>query len=367
MQLLRSALIAKAVDSAYEEADEAVLVRTKRFLAWTAYQMENREGGSRNLQWWRIRRWAVPWSTPILSAAMFASTAAAVVACAGHPAVGLVVGFSWFIAAGCTGGLLTGIGAARNLYFAMGVIPRVMAGVCLGSSAINIAVLKSLIDGRLTNLYVLSGLTAVGGLSQGIAGGVVALHDTPLLSALRRPSRMDLATGLIAGLVALVVVGSVAGMSAGIGVAIVGFVGGVVCLTAARPADRPVEQVTPTTSFLEDIRGGVIFAVLGAISIGTAVYLALLSSVLPARTNMEVSALSGLGCGLAAFFLASHGAALWITALYLDARGVAPARIMGTLRDAWDRQLLRQVGAVYQFRHGDIQEHLAHEYAAQPG
>jgi hypothetical protein len=46
---------------------------------------------------------------------------------------------------------------------------------------------------------------------------------------------------------------------------------------------------------------------------------------------------------------------------WLALRGRLPWRLMGFLADAHQRGVLRQAGAVYQFRHAELQRHLAEQ------
>ena len=48
-----------------------------------------------------------------------------------------------------------------------------------------------------------------------------------------------------------------------------------------------------------------------------------------------------------------------LTELALTATGAGRVKFMRVLEDAHHRQVLRQAGAVYQFRHAELQEHLA--------
>ncbi|MGH8921171.1 MAG: AfsR family transcriptional regulator, partial [Actinomycetes bacterium] len=68
--------------------------------------------------------------------------------------------------------------------------------------------------------------------------------------------------------------------------------------------------------------------------------------------------LFGLAVGLAVFSSRAWGA-FTITRLWLAARGRLPLRLMRFLDDAHRRGVLRQVGAVYQFRHARLQDRLA--------
>jgi hypothetical protein len=64
-------------------------------------------------------------------------------------------------------------------------------------------------------------------------------------------------------------------------------------------------------------------------------------------------------------FAATHAGALAVTAVVLRRHDRAPARLLRFLEDAHRRGVLRQVGAVYQFRHARLQDHLAEEHRAQ--
>jgi hypothetical protein len=48
--------------------------------------------------------------------------------------------------------------------------------------------------------------------------------------------------------------------------------------------------------------------------------------------------------------------------MWLPLRGQLPWAVIAFLDDACERGVLRRAGAVYQFRHAQLQEHLAHEY-----
>jgi hypothetical protein len=74
----------------------------------------------------------------------------------------------------------------------------------------------------------------------------------------------------------------------------------------------------------------------------------------------------GPAAGLASAFVYGTAIALagawgrWCVARgWLACRGQLPPRLMAFLLDAHDRGVLRQVGAVWQFRHANLQRHLA--------
>ncbi|WP_030019567.1 hypothetical protein [Streptomyces monomycini] len=83
-----------------------------------------------------------------------------------------------------------------------------------------------------------------------------------------------------------------------------------------------------------------------------------------AGTGMAEGITAGIGFGLAVTSWGSFGAARICLAL----RRQVPWDLMGFLEDAHrSRGVLRQVGAVYQFRHIDLQRHLAQQrYGGDP-
>jgi hypothetical protein len=71
----------------------------------------------------------------------------------------------------------------------------------------------------------------------------------------------------------------------------------------------------------------------------------------------------GLLSGLVSGFRAGAAPSLLFTEIALLLRG-RQVRFMPLLETAMDRQVLRQAGAVYQFRHADLQDRLADRYEA---
>jgi hypothetical protein len=67
----------------------------------------------------------------------------------------------------------------------------------------------------------------------------------------------------------------------------------------------------------------------------------------------------GIGSSLA---FSAWGQWVAFARLWLPLRGRLPWAVMAFLDDACERGVLRRAGAVYQFRHAQLQEHLAHEY-----
>jgi hypothetical protein len=71
----------------------------------------------------------------------------------------------------------------------------------------------------------------------------------------------------------------------------------------------------------------------------------------------------GIVSGLVSGFRAGAAPSLLFTEVALLLRG-RRVRLMPLLERALDRQVLRQAGAVYQFRHADLQDRLADRYEA---
>jgi hypothetical protein len=80
---------------------------------------------------------------------------------------------------------------------------------------------------------------------------------------------------------------------------------------------------------------------------------------------IPVGIVFGLAAGLCVCLARAWGG-FAVTRLWLALRGQLPLQLMRFLDDARRRGVLRQVGAVYQFRHARLQDRLA-ENNARPG
>ncbi|MGW7513900.1 NACHT domain-containing protein [Streptomyces massasporeus] len=169
------------------------------------------------------------------------------------------------------------------------------------------------------------------------------------------------ATGLVVGLAAWLAAEFVfeleAGLVLGVGLAM-GLVAAVAFGLEAGPSDL-ARAVGPGSVLARDRRAYGIIALMSGLAFGLAfgVPVGLTSGFpLALATGLFVGVMFGLVYGLAT--------SMWW--VYLVARcglavlGRAPWRFMGFLADAHERRgVLRQTGAVYQFRHLDLQRHLA--------
>jgi predicted lipid-binding transport protein (Tim44 family) len=84
--------------------------------------------------------------------------------------------------------------------------------------------------------------------------------------------------------------------------------------------------------------------------------------------GLRVGLVVGLAFGLAVGLAFGSMPQVSLTELVLTTTGAGRVKFMRVLQDAHHRQVLRQAGAVYQFRHAELQDHLAeiHRRNTQP-
>jgi predicted alpha/beta hydrolase len=99
-----------------------------------------------------------------------------------------------------------------------------------------------------------------------------------------------------------------------------------------------------------------------AVVFGLIFWLGVLASVTPLRAvetalvfGIEAAFAGGLGYGLS---LTAWGQWVALARIWLPLTGRLPWRLISFLDDACRRGALRQAGAVYQFRHAQLQDHL---------
>ncbi|MFC7614404.1 hypothetical protein ACFQV2_13615 [Actinokineospora soli] len=123
-------------------------------------------------------------------------------------------------------------------------------------------------------------------------------------------------------------------------------------LGAATKELRDSPMVTPHDAFRADLRRTAVAALVGAVAGST--LMGLLGFF---DGSIGEGVLWGGAMGLATGWVAGLGPAWLLVAARPDVPG-RPARLMPTLRSALDKQVLRQAGLVYQFRHAELQIHL---------
>jgi hypothetical protein len=149
-----------------------------------------------------------------------------------------------------------------------------------------------------------------------------------------------------------------------------GMVGGVLWLMEwlRSPADD-ARAVTPWSVFRDDRTAAIVLGLVGGLLLGPmgALFMGVGWLVPPWGSGLMSLLKSGLEIGLAVGLVGGLVGGLGFTAwgqftivrAWLAVRGKLPWRLMAFLDDAHQRGVLRQAGAVYQFRHARLQNHLA--------
>ncbi|HET8660300.1 MAG TPA: NACHT domain-containing protein [Micromonosporaceae bacterium] len=246
-------------------------------------------------------------------------------------------------------------------------VSRLVYGLVVGvGTGLGAGLVFGLVAGLATGLVV--------GLSAGLVGGpVVGLRgkppQTPTQTVTRAPGRLKkfgsyFASGLVFGVGAGLVVVLKAGLSLGllIGMAtglisglMVRLIGGLGEWSVTAPA-HDVASRSPG-SLLRSTRRGVsgqtFVAGLGA-ALGTGLGAGLM-------VRPSVGLIVGLGVGIVVgpvIGLDTIWGRFLLARVWLSLRGQLPLRLMRFLDDAHRRGVLRQAGAVYQFRHARLQDRL---------
>ncbi|MFG2196823.1 NACHT domain-containing protein [Streptomyces sp. NPDC048639] len=212
------------------------------------------------------------------------------------------------------------------------------------------------------------------GFAVGVAGGFMGWLAVGLMgpgvrrgtpSARLRWSSNSLAIGLAAGLAVWLMGWLAAGLAYGLAY---GLVGGLMFgLTAGLTSENPdlTTAVGPVALLTRDRRVFFVVALTGGLVGGLAYGLADgLAYGLPdgLAYGLAVGLAIGLVVGLAIGLKRTAWVDFAVARTYLAARRRVPWRLMTFLQDAHEhRGVLRQVGAVYHFRHIDLQRHLARQ------
>ena len=338
------------------------------YLACYLNRLPTAEGqrGTRDFAWWRLAHHTLHPRTLPLVISLTASIAG-----------GLVGGFMGELGDGLTlfsgtvlGGLLFGLVG--------GLVGRLMGGLASGL----VGGLVIGLVGRLSdNLTV--GLSLAGLLVSGLVGGLSAsswhkegpgfadLHlDGRVSSLARQIIRNGLRFGPVAGLVgglALLLRGFDVGITgATTGALLVGLAGGLIAW-----AETPIPEnqaSTPLASWRADrtlnlsriIVFGLAFGLVFGLPLGLAFEINL-GFPRALMAGLGVGLPLGIGAGLV--FGSHHAWVAYAVATYRLACGHRlPRQLMPFLDDAHRLGLLRTVGPIYQFRHAELQDHLASAY-----
>jgi hypothetical protein len=326
---LREHLIDQLLVTAYP--DERQRAQVIRWLAWIAQQM----GPSRDLPWWEIPAWIPQWKLRITRALAVGLPAGTAAAFAASHLIGLVVGQVHGPVAAITAGIVVMVGAGVGSDQRGGGFmhaPRTLVPRWPRARQV-VRILQLILEGGV-----------VLGLGIGLAGA--------------------LAAGLVSGSVT----------RAGSGFA-VGFAVGFVFGAAVGPAillgslwATPIAvspSASPATTYRADLSSGVTTALMIGLVGGLAAGIAAGLRFGPAF-GFEAAAVFGLCAGLPIWFLSAQVPLVKLTELVLACQGNGRVHFLHLLEETLDRQVLRQAGAVYQFRHAALQERLAATYTQFP-
>ncbi|QUQ63923.1 BTAD domain-containing putative transcriptional regulator [Kutzneria sp. CA-103260] len=319
--------------------------QVERWLTFLARRLERER--TRDLAWWRLDR-----AVPRLVVGLYLGLPPAVLFAltgwlAAGPLVAGIYGVS-FAAAGCVthsvgrrpGPLrveaaFTGIAGRFARRFAVGA----MTGICLGL-------------GWSLPTEVIGVLAVVFGLAVGVHVWLGTPLDANRVSSPETVLRHDRAAALSFTLSFMVSLGLFYGLA--------------LTLTQDEPS---IEVLDDRFDVVLSAAGGVAAALLGRFFVpkpgGVAYGLAgavISGQLIPAADSavqaVVAGGLFGLAVGLSVCLARAWGA-FGCTRLWLASRGHVPLAFMAFLDDAHRRGVLRQVGAVYQFRHARLQERLA--------
>jgi hypothetical protein len=287
------------------------------------------QDGTRDLEWWRIPAWAQ-------AARRYLMVGVAVGLAVGLVA-GLLAGFGRGLVAGLLIGLVIGLVSGLVAGLLGGLIYKLLArsaGQRRPPHRMSRMWLRKTLNWR--NLVIGLGVGLEIGLGVGFRVGLVPDHNGGLV--------LGLVCGLVAGLA--------------------GVLGGALKdVLAADP--NSTTAMTPTVSWHDDRRFGLGVGLVAGLVVG-------LTGALGAESPGGLEA--GLGTGLVAGLVVALGVVLgfsraWsvsLTAAQLATKWRTPVRLMRFLDDACDRNVLRTVGPVYQFRHARLQDRLACQASTVP-
>ncbi len=315
---LRGHLLDQVLVTAYP--DEAERRHAAYWLEWIAHHMTSRPGGpTRDLDWWDIPRWLTRRTR--IPAALTVGLISGLVSgftfgLVGGPMVGLAIGSLTGLAAGSTIGSMGSLRAPRTL------IPRwptpIEARVWLVMELV--AGLLCGLGGSLAGILGLGlglgiGLGLVFGLVSGLIGAILGVWGSATVGSPtatpRRLHRQDVRYGLVSGLgpcLLLVLIG--------------GLVGGLYL--------------------------GRVFGLMSGVAFGL-------------MFGVAFGIISGVAFG---FRSAASGRLRLAEAVLRRRHG--GVRFLSFLDTASARQVLRQAGATYQFRHADLQDRLADRFSDIP-
>jgi NACHT domain len=338
--------------------------KAEEWLVFTARHLEDTIG-SPDLAWWQLRQ-ALPPAVSGLAAGLVAGLAVCVAVTLGP---GIIVGLPAGSAAGLAAGLAVGLAAARwrlpesghgtRGRTALSILESVVAvGLAAGLAAwLTFGLSSVLSTGFQAGLEAGLGPGLSVGLGVGLAIGIAALRwgvPQPSRGIRWRVTTGSLAAGFIAGVAAGLAVGLPYGLPYGIASAIaVGLAVGLAYGVEGVPPDLRT-AASPRAVLDRDRRAALVVGLMVGLGVGFAFGIGF-----PLAYALIVGFSSGLAYGLVITTLRTAWPSYALALAWLAARHRLPWSLTAFLADAHRRGVLRQAGAVYQFRHRELQRRLA--------
>ncbi|TDU05965.1 transcriptional regulator with XRE-family HTH domain [Streptomyces sp. 846.5] len=334
--------------------------RAQRWLGYLAHHMVRLDRDRQDLAWWQIGD-SVRGSTRILNVVLASALAVAVsnwlvglIASPLQPGVALLEGALMGPVAGLAFGCVYGVMAV----FGGGVFEPTRVRLRLPGSHAGLG------HRPVRAFTARFGVVLLGGFVMGV-GCACALTLMRWLYYGLRPTNADVLQGTLINMLAFgLIFGSAAGLVFG--------------LTAALEAPLDVASAATPIGLLSTNRATVgrqvlvlVPALTLAIALGGRLFVDLFQGLLgPMNWNLSdgffIGAVGGLG-GVFSYALSFTAWGQWVvlSGIWLPLTGKLPWNTVAFLDDAYHRGVLRQTGAVYQFRHLRLQHHLGRTYRQQ--
>ncbi|MEV7086206.1 helix-turn-helix domain-containing protein [Streptomyces sp. NPDC093085] len=331
--------------------------RARRWLGYLAHHLTER--GTPDLAWWRLdtalggtpRTLVTALVTGVVIGLVDASVAAAV-----H---GVLVGA---LLDGAVVGLVAGIAFGLVNWFTYTVRGKEVA-----PSAVRFRIRGGTSE---TTFWTAGPRLVIGMLGGGLFGFVYAFVTSVLYTYDRNGGSGGLAAAVRPGLVDGTAFGLVFSAGTGVAFALLGRLETPLDIRSA-VSPRGVLDADRRTATVRLAVWTAVFATV--IGVGTEIAVELLQGY-PGRlalnntNSLTTGVISGLG-GALGYLLSLTAWGQWclLTRLWLPLTGRLPWALVGFLDDAYRRGVLRQAGAVHQFRHARLQSHLAQAYRGRQG
>lgn len=179
-------------------------------------------------------------------------------------------------------------------------------------------------------------------------------------SSLEKGPGFALAGGLFGGVIFWLAVGFRSGLTVGLVAAIGTGLTGILADGLSQPAADDTSPLTPPASWRRDQAFGLVIGLVLGVSIGLGLGLALaVSHMAELLGGLVFGILYGIGFGLVWGLSFPRTWTVSLAFAQLALRSHTPVRLLRFLDDARERNVLRTVGPVYQFRHARLQDRLA--------